>query len=155
LPRRRQNAPPPAGQRGDRLRPGGGPLLVVDGMDLGVPADVELHGTQSGAVGLDGAEQGGGGRARRVERPQPRRRGRRLLLDHAEGALLPEEVRQALGRLRGGGNGELPELHQEPKSCFIRSTKDVCSGPTCWPESRLNSSSSSRSSALGVRGPRS
>ena len=54
---------------------------------------------ERGAVGPDGGHESGRGRGLGEEGAQPRGIGRRLLLDHAEGALLPEKVREPVGGL--------------------------------------------------------
>src|SRR6185436_7202551 len=92
-------------------------------------------------------------RGLREEGPQSRGAVEPLLLDDAEGAVLPQEVRQALAGLGGGGNRELPERHQDPKSFFIRSTNDSARGvPPSSPSARWSSSSSSRWRAVSFVG---
>ena len=59
---------------------------------------------ERGAVVLDCAQEPSGRHGLRVEGAQPRRIAGRLLLDHAERALLPEEVGEPLDGL-GGGRG--------------------------------------------------
>src|SRR5262249_24613649 len=105
----------------------------------------EAQGVERGAVGADGAEHRLGGGRLPEEGAQPRGMVGNLFFYHPERALLPQEVRQALGGLDGGGDRELPERHQEPNSFFIRSTKDSASGvPPSSPLARWNSSRSSR-----------
>ena len=119
---RRQHAQPAAHlASGEGLLPGARPRLVEQGRDLGVAGQREAQRAQRGPVALDRGQ-----RARWTTSTRRRRRAAaadagRLLLDDAEGALLPEEVGQPVGDLGRGGDGELPERHQLPNSCFIRS----------------------------------
>src|SRR4029450_441606 len=99
-----------------------------------------------------GGEEPRGGNVRSIERAQPRGITRGLFLHDAEGALLPEEVGQPFSRLRGGGNRQLPELHQEPKSFLIRSTNEVCRGPSCCSEAFRYCWRSSRCRAVSLVG---
>ena len=129
---------------GKGLLPGARPRRVQQGTDLGLgrrPGQTER--AERGAVGPDGGHESGRGRRLGEEGAQPRGIGRCLLLDHAEGALLPEKVREPVGGLGRGGDRELPERHQVPKSFFIRSTNFDSRGPASSSDTRRNSSSTS------------
>src|SRR5581483_9781500 len=134
------------------LLPGAGPRLVQQRGDLRVAGLGEAERAQRVAVGPDRVEQPGGRDGFREEGAHLRGGAGRLLLHHAEGALLPEEVGQAIGGVGGGGNGELPERHQLPKRFFIRSTNLDTRGLASLSVVRRSSSSSSRWRAVSWAG---
>ncbi len=143
LPRGQHEEALTDGARGEGLLPGTRPCRVEERRDLRVVSVGKAERTERRAVSADGGQERGRGGRLGKEGTQARGLGGHFLLDHTEGALLPEEVGQSVGGLGRGGNGELPERHQVPKSFFIRSTNFDSRGPASSSDTRRNSSSNS------------
>src|SRR2546422_1708160 len=95
-------------QRAEVRAPGLRPVIVRERDDARLAGAGKAELAQSDEVLADTLLEGAGEGGLREEGAKPRGAAGRLLLDDAERAQLPHEVRHALGRLLGDLDGELP-----------------------------------------------
>ena len=156
LPRRRHEQRVADRHRAKVLAPRSGPVGVGDRRQSRAGPDAEAEGAQRLEIGVDarGEDVGAGGDGK--ERAEPGRPVGRRFFDHADGALLPEEVRQSLEGLFAGVHhdldvGGVAGDRGHPSNFFMRSKNDVASGPRSL-EAASNASSASRCLVFSLAG---
>src|SRR5207247_1053201 len=127
VPGRRDQQAFADGQRPEVGAPGLRPVLARERDNARLAGLGKAERGEPGEVLADALLEGAGEGGLREEGAKPRSTAGRLLLDDAERSQLPDEVRQALGRLLGNLDGELPvaggrhRLSRRASSC-VRGT---------------------------------
>src|SRR6184192_435988 len=127
VPGRRDQQAFADGQRPEVGAPGLRPVLARERDNARLAGLGKAERGEPGEVLADALLEGAGEEGLREEGAKPRSTAGHLLLDDAERSQLPDEVRQALGRLLGNLDGELPvaggrhRLSRRASSC-VRGT---------------------------------
>ena len=139
------------------LAPGRRPVGIGQRRQARTRPRREAELPQARHVGVDTDGERIGGLGHREERAEASGAGEQRFLDHANRALLPEEIGQRLGGIIADVDHDLdvggkpPGECRHPRSFFMRSRNEVASGPLSF-EAASKASSASRCLALSFCG---